>query len=139
MHAFEDFFLLHKFSFKYIFRKVTGRIHTNRQMGYTMIPEETIIAIQKKFHSLILERASKLVRQANVELPSLKDIAQSAKEKAWFDVPGLINGIAYHLENGPGGKVALIVESWCRVLVGKEQPEERIIKDYTLIDGTEDR
>jgi hypothetical protein len=93
------------------------------------VPESTIGAVERHFHTLIRERAGDLLAQQNLELPSLSGPRPSKRKPAWFPVPGMYGGFNYWWE-GQGRGAKLMAESWCRVVAGSGQRHE------VTIDGT---
>ncbi len=87
------------------------------------IPPDTLQAIQKNFHKVILGRAEELVVEHQVPLPKLDSLLHSEASKGWFPIPGMAGGFSYWLElDGVNSK--LITESWCRVVGGSGQRHE---------------
>jgi hypothetical protein len=93
----------------------------------------SIAAIERHFHALIRERCAKLLERTELVLPSLAGLTASADEPAWFPVPGMYGGFAYHFASGREQPV-LIVDSWSRVVAGSEQRHEITVEGYRLVD-----
>lgn len=84
------------------------------------IPTDTLLAIERRFHDLILETTGNLVEEHHLTLPQLAPLLaadEPDEPEAWFPVPGMCGGFGYWIE-GDGIEARLIVESWCRVVAG---------------------
>jgi hypothetical protein len=79
-----------------------------------------LIAIEKHFHAVIMDRAGEHIRQRNLELPKLDVLIAAPETEGWFPVPGMYGGFKYRLERN-GADLKLICESWCRVVDGSGQ------------------
>ncbi|MEA5605245.1 hypothetical protein [Nostoc sp. UHCC 0252] len=84
------------------------------------ISEQTLLQIEHYFHELIRERARDLIDSQKLELPKLAPILNSQDSAHWFPIPGMYGGFSYWLAV-QDQQVALITESWCRVVGGSGQ------------------
>ncbi|MEX2671412.1 MAG: hypothetical protein WD294_04795 [Phycisphaeraceae bacterium] len=75
---------------------------------------ETLDVLQHHFHAVIRGRAGELVDQ--LDLPELASLP-TAKQRAWFPIPGMYGGFSYWLERDEE-EVKLMVESWSRISEG---------------------
>jgi hypothetical protein len=82
--------------------------------------EATSNAIERNFHALIKARAAAMNLPEILVLPTLDGIAGSAEMPEWFAVPGMYGGFAYWFDQS-AGELALVSESWSRVLGGSGQ------------------
>jgi hypothetical protein len=97
------------------------------------IPEETLRAIQRRFHEVIRGRAAELIDEHRLPLPDVALLLMSGEPKAWFPIPGMYGGFSYWLE-GEGEQAKLISESWCRVVGGSGQRHEVTANGSRLVD-----
>ena len=97
------------------------------------VSEDTLLAIQRHFHAVILGRAAKLIDQHNIVLPELTPLLTAEEPKAWFPIPGMYGGFSYWLE-GEGQDTKLVTESWCRVMGGSGQRHEITAEGSSLVD-----
>ena len=107
--------------------RMMGTVNSNRNS--TDKRDRQLQKIQKNFHKVIKSRADRLIREHNVSLPELKEIA---KERMYFPVPGMYGGFAYWFE-GEGDNIKLITESRCRVVSGSGMRHEITAQGYKLV------
>ena len=113
-----------------------------RRRGHTQLlsPLEPVLrrdvpdldAIQQHFHSLIRERADKLVREHALRLPGLEPLLELKTPKMWFPVPGMYGGFSYWVDHVSDHAV-LVADSWCRVVGGSGQCHVVSPRGYLLI------
>lgn len=103
-------------------------------MAISAMQSADLAAIERHFHALIRERCAALVDEHGVALPSIAGLAVGADKPAWFPVPGMYGGFAYRLAIEEG-KVALVVESWSRVIEGSEQRHVVTENGYRLAES----
>lgn len=87
------------------------------------VPLGVLLKIQSHFHSVIRDRAERLVDEHALRLPELEPLLELDRPRMWFPVPGMHGGFSYHLESA-GVEAKLISESWCRVVDGSGQRHE---------------
>lgn len=84
---------------------------------------ETLSHVQAHFHELIRSRADDLIREHQLRLPELEPMLELERPEMWFPVPGMYGGFSYRLST-EAREVALISESWSRVVGGSGQRHE---------------
>jgi len=97
------------------------------------IPDETLLIIQRHFHSLILKRAGAFIEEHNTALPELAPLLTSQERQTWFPIPGMYGGFNYWLE-GEGEQSRLVTESWSRVAEGSGQRHEITVDGTRLVE-----
>lgn len=97
------------------------------------IPEQTLLQIEQYFHKVIRERAGSLIDTHKLELPKLAPILNSQKSEHWFPIPGMYGGFSYRLAV-QDQQVALIAESWCRVVGGSGQRHKITAQGIELLE-----
>ena len=86
------------------------------------------------FHAVIRSRASDLIKEHNVTLPSLQPLlSQPLGEEEWFAVPGMYGGFSYCIVED-GDSPLLITKSWSRIIGGSGQTHNITKDDYQLVD-----
>lgn len=98
-----------------------------------LIPEDTLLAIQRHFHAVIRGRAAELIDRQGHALPELTPLLTAAEPTAWFMIPGMYGGFWYWLE-GEGSDAKLVAESWCRVIGGSGQRHEVTAEGSRLVE-----
>ena len=99
------------------------------------IDQETLEAIEKRFHALIRARAEEFRLQVT-SLPTLTDVVPDpvgGRARHWFAVSGMYGGFAYRLVR-EHGEAKLITESWSRVVGGSGQRHEITADRTTLLE-----
>ena len=74
--------------------------------------------MQIYFHAIINGRADFLVNKDGLRLPELEPMLENPGSKFWFAVPGMAGGFHYWLEFDEPDDLALVSESWCRLVGG---------------------
>ena len=97
-----------------------------------MEPPDSLLQLQKHFHSLIRERAGALVDKYKLELPSIGALPFGNEEKEYLGIPGMYGGFAYWLEGTPECP-RLMSESWSRVTEGSGQRHEITVNGAILV------
>ena len=98
----------------------------------SQLSKKTLRAIQKNFHSVIRERAGKLVDKYELQLPILSKPLVDDEHKAWFCVPGMYGGFSYWFDR-KDKQIKLICGSWCRIVEGSEQRHEISVHGNKLV------
>jgi hypothetical protein len=97
------------------------------------VPATVLSRIQVNFHTVIHERAQRMVDEHSLRLPELEPMLEFGRRRFWFSVPEMYGGFAYWLaESGPNAK--LISESWSRVVGGSGQRHEICESGVRLVD-----
>ena len=78
------------------------------------VPLDVLQRMEGHLHSLI--RAYSAGRQPSLRLPELEPLLELERENVYFEVPGMLGGFLYRLEED-GAAPRLVVERWSRVLV----------------------
>ena len=84
------------------------------------VPNDVLLAIQARFHAVVLGRSEQLVREHGLRLPELDILLELDRPELWFPVPGMYGGFSIRLE-AAGMDSRLVSDSWCRVVGGSEE------------------
>ncbi|AOJ27081.1 hypothetical protein WJ12_19570 [Burkholderia seminalis] len=98
------------------------------------VPDDTLRAIQRRFHEMILGRIAHL-RVDALRLPELEPLLELDAQagNTWFAVPGMYGGFGYALRTD-GETTVLVSESWSRVVGGSGQRHEITAHGCTLVE-----
>ncbi|RQS35663.1 ankyrin repeat domain-containing protein [Burkholderia sp. Bp8992] len=98
------------------------------------VPDDTLRAIQRHFHDMILGRISQL-RVDALRLPELEPLLEldAQARSTWFAVPGMYGGFSYAL-HADGDAAMLVSASWSRVVGGSGQRHEITANGCTLVE-----
>lgn len=98
------------------------------------VPDETLRAIQRHFHDMILGRIAHL-RVDALRLPELEPLLEldAQADSMWFGVPGMYGGFGYALR-ADGAAAVLESRSWSRVVGGSGQRHEITARGCTLVE-----
>ncbi|VWB89522.1 hypothetical protein BLA23254_04235 [Burkholderia lata] len=98
------------------------------------VPDETLRAIQRHFHEMILGRIAHL-RVDALRLPELEPLLEldAQADSMWFGVPGMYGGFGYALRTD-GAAAVLESRSWSRVVGGSGQRHEITARGCTLVE-----
>jgi hypothetical protein len=87
------------------------------------VPLGILLKLQAHFHTVILGRAEREVREHELRLPELEPLLEFDDLRVWFAVPGMYGGFSYRLET-EGVEAKLVSESWSRVVEGSGERHE---------------
>ena len=106
-----------------------------RQPDYRTVPNTShaLPAMERYFHQLIKERAAEFRLDMPELLPNIEPPFPTAATALWFPVPGMYGGFSYWLEDRRE-ELALVVESWSRVLGGSGQRHEITERGSVLLE-----
>ncbi|MCA8298222.1 ankyrin repeat domain-containing protein [Burkholderia sp. AU30198] len=98
------------------------------------VPDDTLRAIQRHFHEMMLGRIARL-RVDALRLPELEPLLEldAQAERVWFAVPGMYGGFDYALRED-GAAAVLVSASWWRVVDGSGQRHEITARGCTLVE-----
>jgi hypothetical protein len=68
------------------------------------VPSDVLLAIQDRFHAVVLGRAVELVQEQDLRLPEIEVLLEQDRPHQWFPVPGMYGGFSIRLE--PAGLTA---------------------------------
>ena len=97
------------------------------------VPLGVLLKVQVHFHTVIRDRAERLIEEHRLRLPELEALLELDRPKIWFAVPGMAGGFSYWLE-ADGVEPTVISESWCRVVGGSGQRHEIKARGSQLVD-----
>ncbi len=98
------------------------------------VPDDTLRAIQRHFHDMIVGRIAHL-RVDALRLPELEPLLEydEQADRMWFAVPGMYGGFDYALRTD-GDAAVLVSASWSRVVGGSGQRHEITADGCTLVE-----
>ncbi|MBZ5790800.1 ankyrin repeat domain-containing protein [Burkholderia contaminans] len=98
------------------------------------VPDDTLLAIQRHFHEMILGRIAHL-RVDALRLPELEPLLELDAQagRMWFAVPGMYGGFDYAL-HADRDAALLVSSSWSRVAGGSGQRHDITANGCTLVD-----
>lgn len=97
------------------------------------ITSPALRAMERHFHQLVTDRAAEFRIDMPEFVPTIEPPFPTAATPLWFPVPGMYGGFSYWLEDRRED-LALVVESWSRVVGGSGQRHEITERGIALLD-----